>query len=82
MKKQETGKWVKVGRETGPEGTTITYALSGTDYLIESRKRHIKHANNRPGTWDHTSYVILNGNDEMAEKMTLKDARKYVEQLL
>ena len=77
----ETGKWVKIGREAGPEGTTITYALPGTDYLIKSYKRHIPHANGR-GTWDYTSFFIFDKNDKLAEKTTLKDAKEFVEKLL
>jgi len=77
----ETGKWVKVGKEIGPKGTTITYALSGTTYQIESRKRHIPHANGN-GTWDHTTFFIFDKNDKLAEKMTLKDAKEFVEKLL
>ena len=49
-------KWVKIQREVDSNGTTITYSGEGTGFTIESRKRHIPHAN-RIGTWDHTSYL-------------------------
>lgn len=67
--------WTKTGKRVGPEGTTITYSLSETDITIESRKRHIPHAN-REGTWDHTSYFVLIDGKEVAEKNSLADAKK------
>lgn len=40
--------WAKTGRTVGPKGTTITYTdLRETGLTIESRKRHIPHANGR-----------------------------------
>ena len=62
------------------EGTTITYRLEGTAYTVESRKRHIPHAN-RPGTWDHTSYFVLKDGQEVAKKVTLGGAKKHAEAL-
>ena len=73
-------KWTKTGKEVSAEGTTITYTGEGTDLTIESRKRHIPHAN-RTGTWDYTSYFILNGGEVVAEKHSLKDAKEYAEGL-
>lgn len=72
--------WVKTGRTVNAEGTTITYAAQGTGITIESRKRHIPHANG-VGTWDHTSYWILKDGKELKEKMTLTDAKEYAEGL-
>jgi hypothetical protein len=70
-------KWIKTGRTENAEGTTITYELAGnTSYSIESRKRHIPHAN-RSGTWDHTSYFVLKDGQELIEKYSLKDAKEY-----
>lgn len=43
---------------------------------IESRKRHIPHAN-RQGTWDYTSYFVLRDGVELVEKHSLKDAKEY-----
>ena len=71
-------KWVKVGKTINSEGTTIAYVLDGnTGYSIESRKRHIPHANGRSGTWDHTSYFVLKDGQELIEKFSLKDAKEY-----
>lgn len=75
-------KWEKVGKRIGAEGTTITYRLqSAPQYEIESRKRHIPHANGS-GTWDHTTYVVLYHGLRVAEKMTLKAAKEYVRTML
>lgn len=75
-------KWEKVGKHIGADGTTITYRLQGApQYEIESRKRHIPHANGS-GTWDHTTYVVLYHGLKVAEKMTLKAAKEYVGTML
>ena len=37
--------WEKVGRNVNAEGTTTTYQLAGTQMYVQSRKRHIPHAN-------------------------------------
>lgn len=71
-------KWEKIERKVNSEGTTITYLFSGTGITIESRKRHIPHANGI-GTWDHTSYFVLKDGKEIAEKQSLKDAKEYAE---
>ncbi len=75
-------KWEKVGKRIGVEGTTITYRLQNApQYEIESRKRHIPHANGS-GTWDHTTYVVLYHGLKVEEKMTLKAAKDYVGTML
>lgn len=71
-------KWTKTGRTVGPEGTTITYAAEGTGLTIESRKRHIPHAN-RSGYWDHTTYYILKDGEEVIERWSLEGAKEYAE---
>lgn len=71
--------WVKIGKEITSEGSTITYARLGTDFTIESRKRHIKHAGGRPGTWDHTTYFVLEAGKELVEKYSLTDAKEYAD---
>lgn len=71
-------RWEKTGREVNAEGTTIIYSGSGTTLTIESRKRHIPHANGI-GTWDHTSYFVLDDGKELAERYSLKDAKEYAE---
>lgn len=71
-------KWTKTGRTVSPEGTTITYAAEGTGLTIESRKRHIPHAN-RSGYWDHTTYYILKDGEEVIERWSLEGAKEYAE---
>lgn len=71
-------KWTKTGRTVSPEGTTITYAAEGTGLTIESRKKHIPHAN-RSGYWDHTTYYILKDGEEVIERWSLKGAKEYAE---
>lgn len=71
--------WIKTGKAVSNEGTTITYSLSGTDYTIESRKRHIPHAGGRSGTWDHTTYFVLDDVEEVIEKYSLADAKAFAE---
>lgn len=70
-------KWIKAEKRVSKEGTTITYT---GDYglTIESRKRHIPHAN-RSGTWDHTSYWLLKDGKEVKEFFSLKDAKEFAE---
>lgn len=74
-------KWEKTGRTVTPEGTTIIYSGKGTDLTIESRKRHIPHANGI-GTWDHTSYFVLQSGTEVIEKMSLRDAKEAAERMM
>lgn len=73
-------KWTKYGKRVDAEGTTIFYKGNGTNLTIESRKRHIPHANGI-GTWDHTSYWVLRDGAEIAEKQSLGDAKQYAEAL-
>ena len=71
--------WAKTGRTVTPEGTTITYTdLRETGLTIESRKRHIPHANGS-GTWDHTSYWVLRDGEELAEHWTLSGAKVWAD---
>ena len=60
------------------EGTTITYRGKGTRFTIESRKRHIPHANG-DGTWDHTTYFVLEDGRELKEYWSLRDAKEAAE---
>lgn len=70
-------KWVRTKKRVNSEGTTITYENPESIYTIESRKRHIPHAN-RSGTWDHTSYFVLRDGEEIIEKFSLRDAKEYI----
>lgn len=73
-------RWVKTGREVNAEGSTTYYEGAGTPYSVESRKRHIPHAN-RSGTWDHTSYFVMKDGEEIKERYTLKEAKAFAEEL-
>ena len=72
--------WSLISRSVSSEGTTTTYKLHGTGITVESRKRHIPHANGR-GTWDHTSYWVLCDGVELKEKQRLMDAKQWAEEL-
>lgn len=74
-------KWIKIGKTVNQEGSTVIYEAAGTDYRIESRKRHIPHAGGRPGTWEYTSYFVLKDGQELAEKNSMADAKAYAEQM-
>ena len=74
--------WKRTGRRVSFKGTDTIYHATGTGYEIESRKRHIPHANGRSGTWDHTTYFVLKDGKELAEKYSLADAKDYVESLV
>ena len=73
-------KWEKVGKTVNTEGTTICYQAVGTGITIESRKRHIPHASGS-GTWDHTTYWVLENGVEVKERYSLADAKEYAEAL-
>ena len=74
-------KWFRTRHVNNSDGTTITYEAEGTDYIIESRKRHIPHANGRGGTWDYTSYFVVLDGEDIKELHSLKDAKQYAEEL-
>lgn len=69
--------WAKTGRTFSQDGTTVTYTdLRETGLTIESRKRHIPHANGS-GTWDHTTYWVLRDGEDLKECYTLKAAKEW-----
>lgn len=71
--------WAKTGRTVSQDGTTIIYTdMWETGLTIESRKRHIPHANGS-GTWDHTSYWVLRDGEELIELQTLTAARDWAD---
>ena len=74
-------RWERESKRISSSGTTITYAGRGTGLTIESRKRHIPHANGI-GTWDHTTYFVLQDGKEVKEKYSLKDAKEFAENLI
>lgn len=72
-------KWVKMGKHTDAEGTTISYWGAKTAYIIESRLRHVPHACGT-GTWDHTSYFAIKDGEEVKEFWRLSEAKAWVEE--
>lgn len=72
--------WERIEKTVNQEGTTITYGTKeyGKEILIQSRMRHIAHANGS-GTWDHTSYFVLICGKEKKELWKLRDAKKWAE---
>ena len=75
-------EWEKIDRNVNDEGTTITYrAKEDRRFIVQSRKRHIPHAN-RVGTWDYTSYFVIVNGKEIAEKNSLKAAKEYAEEFI
>lgn len=76
-------KWEKIGRTVSAEGTTVIYQLQGTPMTVESRLRHIPHAASKigGGTWDHTTYFVLDNGTEVKELYRLQDAKEYAEKL-
>lgn len=73
-------KWVKMGTTFDSEGRTTIYEAENAPLTIESRLRHVPHAN-RSGTWDCTTYFVLKDGQELAEKHSLRDAKEYAERL-
>ena len=73
-------KWVRLNKTVNTDGTTIEYGAPGTDLTIESRKRHILHAN-EAGTWNHTTYFVIRYGEELKELYSLKAAKEYAEKL-
>ena len=72
-------EWEKTGRVVKSNGeSTVTYS-NGQGTTIESRKRHVPHANG-VGYWTHTTYWVLVDGVEVVEKYSLKDAKEFVEQ--
>lgn len=78
--------YTKIGRTVHAEGTDISYdiRLDGKTIpglTIESRKRHIPHAS-RGGTWDHTTFHVMQDGNELVTKWSLKDAKEFAEEYL
>lgn len=69
-------KWEKAWTTISAEGRTTAYISAGTNLRIESRLRHIPHANG-VGTWDYTSYWLIDGEKEVKELRRLSDAKEY-----
>ena len=77
IKWRATGKIVKANGEK-----TVFYHADGVPYWIESRRRWIQNNKNNDQRL-FTTYVVLTGADEVVtEKMSLTDAKLYVEGLL
>lgn len=76
-------EWKKIEKRVGPEGTTVIYHPANIEAFltIESRKRHIPHANGI-GTWDHTTYHILRDGVEVGKQYSLSDAKYLAENMI
>lgn len=72
--------WIKIGKTESEDGSTVFYKLPGTKMTIESRKRKIPHANGI-GTWEHTTYFVLEDGEELVELYSLKDAKIFAEEV-
>lgn len=73
--------WSKIGRTIHPgREITITYQGAGTDLLIQSRKRNIPHAN-RSGSWQHTTYVVMQRGEDLHSFQTLERAKEFAEEV-
>ena len=70
-----TGKIVKAHGEK-----TVFYRGDGTDYRIESRRRWIQN-NKNDGQRLFTTYVVLLVDEVVVEKMSLADAKNFVEEM-
>lgn len=74
-------KWNKIMTSVGSIGKTITYEAEGTDrqLVVQSRLRHIPHANG-VGTWDHTTYhIICRGQEAPKTYQRMTDAKEDAE---
>ena len=76
IKWRATGKTVKANGEK-----TVFYHADGVPYWIESRTRWIQN-NKNDGQRLFTTYVVLLVDEVVVEKMSLTDAKLYVEGLL
>ena len=75
IKWRATGKIVKTNGEK-----TVFYRGEGTDYRIESRRRWIQN-NKNDGQRLFTTYVVLLVDEVVVEKMSLADAKNFVEEM-
>ena len=75
IKWRATGKIVKANGEK-----TVFYRGAGTDYRIESRRRWIQN-NKNDGQRLFTTYVVLLVDEVVVEKMSLADAKNFVEEM-
>ena len=79
-------KWRATGKIVSPNGEkTVFYRGDNTDYRIESRTRWIQNNKNN-GRRLFTTYVVIIPNEYgddvvVAEKMSLADAKEYVEEM-
>lgn len=74
-------KWIKTRKVENDEGTTLTYETWLTNVKIESRKRHIPHANGS-GTWDLTTYYVINSAGKEKQFYRLAEAKEFASRIL
>ena len=75
IKWRATGKTIKANGEK-----TVFYRGDNTDYRIESRTRWIQN-NKNDGQRLFTTYVVLLVDEVVVEKMSLADAKNFVEEM-
>ena len=75
IKWRASGKIIKANGEK-----TVFYRGEGTDYRIESRRRWIQN-NKNDGQRLFTTYVVLLVDEVVVEKMSLADAKNFVEEM-
>ena len=74
-------KWRATGKVVKADGEkTVFYRGDGTDYRIESRRRWIQN-NKNDGQRLFTTYVVLLVDEVVVEKMSLADAKNFVEEM-
>ena len=74
-------KWRATGKVVKPNGEkTVFYHAVDVPYWIESRTRWIQN-NKNDGQRLFTTYVVLLVDEVVVEKMSLTDAKLYVEEM-
>ena len=71
--------WTRGGKTVFPDCQIITYFGLGTSLEVQSRKRQVPH-NGRSGTWEFTSYFVVENGREIKELYSLKEAKEYAEE--
>lgn len=71
-------RWIKTGKTINDDARIITYSGQGTTLTIESVKRPIPHAN-RSGTWDFTSFFLIDNDKLVKEYNVLAYAKNEAE---
>ena len=74
--------WIKTSRTVHADGSAETrYEAGGTDFVIESRKRPIPHANG-VGSWMYTSFFLIFPDGHEKKYNRLSDAKEAAESFM